>query len=136
MDLWEKMFATRYGYDVHSGTKSRSFESPESLACEFGLKSHPNIYIEFDLEVACKILCTLLHQDMAYKSELIPLAEAELLSNAFIELFKGQICRFYSNGEWHIPYQEWTPATDATFDGGILALGEHLSGCVWFEDED
>jgi cell wall assembly regulator SMI1 len=83
---------------------------------------------------------------MAHPSELMSIDDAEALAKAFIELFSTQNGRYFSNGNWHLPYDQiepavwahpgWTPATDATFDGGILALGELSSGCVWFEDED
>ena len=131
---------------MHCGIRDRTFESPESVAAEFGLRSASLIYFEVDEPAALAILQRLLHEDMAYNSELMSVADAEFLANTFIELFRKQNGRYFSNGNWHLPHEEiepnvlahpgWTPATDATFDGGILAIGDSSSGCVWFEDED
>jgi hypothetical protein len=30
----------------------------------------------------------------------------------------------------------WTPATDATFDMGVLVIGTTKVGCLWVEDEE
>ncbi len=30
----------------------------------------------------------------------------------------------------------WMPATDATFDTGILAISSNRCACLWIEDED
>jgi len=30
----------------------------------------------------------------------------------------------------------WTPATDATFDMGLLVIAPNKVGCLWIEEED
>ena len=53
--------------------------------------------------------------------------QAEQLTDRFFGLF-GDGLRFFTNN--------WCPATDATFDEGILVLGAKSCGCLWVEDED
>jgi hypothetical protein len=146
MGLWERIAASREGYGVHCGVRLEIYQAPDLLAREFGLRSEPNIYRQVDAETARHILRKLLHKDMAYGSELLPISEANALANEFIELFSNLDPRFYTNGNWQLPPKQtashvwkgntWNPATDATFDAGILVLGNQLSGCAWFEDED
>ena len=76
MDLWGKIASRRDGFGVRCGVRNRSFDSPEALAGEFGLRSTPNIYLEVDEQAAQAILRKLLHEDMAYQSELLPAADA------------------------------------------------------------
>jgi hypothetical protein len=57
----------------------------------------------------------------------MPEQQAEQLTERFFAQF-GAGARFVTNN--------WCPATDATFDGGVLVIGPQRSGCLWVEDED
>jgi hypothetical protein len=63
-------------------------------------------------------------------------AEAEELANELLALVPG--ATYHTNGLWAElpPAVEWVPATSATFDAGVIAVGEGYSLCVWVEDED
>jgi hypothetical protein len=53
---------------------------------------------------------------------------------AFLALFQGEVVACFTNvGR---SFNSWDPATDATFDMGVLVLGAAKSGCLWVEDED
>lgn len=93
------------------------------------------VYREIDRSSAHNILTSVLHTDLAYGVESMPLVRATELACQFIELFEE--ARYYTNGL--IPRQApcgWNPATQATFDTGVLVIGRVSSGCLWVEDED
>jgi len=79
---------------------------------------------------------------MAYNGEADTLGFAEELTRDFLSWF-GEDVKYFTNAKW--PKADelssrpilggWTPATDATFDSGILVLGVQ-SGVYWVEDED
>jgi hypothetical protein len=61
------------------------------------------------------------------------------LAGAFLDEFAGCASRFYTNGNFHLPPDapiEWSAVTGATFDTGVLIVGETRAGCLWVEDED
>jgi hypothetical protein len=93
-------------------------------------------------EHAVKILTRLIHQGMAYDSEIIPEKEAAQLAEIFISHF-GNEARYYSNSPWKLnvlsqknELSSWDPLTEATFDSGIIIVGKSSIGIAWFEDED
>jgi hypothetical protein len=59
---------------------------------------------------------------------------AASLWQQFLQQFDGQRLHFFSNCRSGL--HQWIPATDATFDTGVLIVGESSSGCLWVEDED
>jgi hypothetical protein len=127
------------------GLSSLASPSVSELAREFGLKDDPACYKEIDEPSARLLARRILHQDLAYNAELIPLARAEELASRFLDQF-GPDARYLTNGSWHLPPvaladrvvqgPSWDPVTDATFDTGVLVLGSRCSGCLWVEDED
>ncbi|MEO1075960.1 MAG: hypothetical protein AAFX41_08350 [Bacteroidota bacterium] len=86
----------------------------------------------------------MLHQDLAYDSDRMPLREAERLAEAFLSMFEDPVV--LTNGSWGIPTTQtserlrtgpsWFPITDSTFDGGIVCVGRERVGIVWVQDED
>jgi hypothetical protein len=58
----------------------------------------------------------------------VPLEEAARLAAEFIGQFSHDCAKFYTNGEYGKPQERpgigpsWAPATNATFDPGILVL--------------
>jgi hypothetical protein len=64
---------------------------------------------------------------MAYDAEVMPIGQAEQLTDRFLAQ-SGEGSMFFTNN--------WCPVTDATFDEEVLVLGPNSRGCVWIEDED
>jgi len=117
--------------------------SLETTASAFSLDANPAIYRCFDAESARRLLTRILHRDLAYDMEILPIADAERLAVQVLELVpNGQ---FFTNGTFDQPVVKegrvivgasWNPATEATFDTGVIVVGSAVSICVWVEDED
>ena len=88
------------------------------------------------------ILVGILHRDLAYGNRLLSLARAEELAGQVMQRFTGPSVRFLTNGQFKqgtaagLVLSHWDPATDATFDTGVLMLGTTESGCVWVVEEE
>lgn len=89
-----------------------------------------------------KILRSLLERDLAYNSDADSAPLAEEFPREFLQEF-SEGARFFTNGEWHDdnatngrPVGIWTPATESTFDAGVLVLHDDRVGVYWVEDED
>lgn len=79
--------------------------------------------------------------DLAYKEKLMPEPEVKALVTRFLDHFGDEKPCFYTNGNYYEGQSSWVdlawnPATDATFDTGVLILGQLKAGCLWVEDED
>ncbi len=120
------LVARRIG-EVHCGVSSLSAPTVAELAREFGLRDGPDCYREIDEASARRSVRQLLHRDLAYSDEVMPQHKAEQLTEKFFKQF-GTGARFFTNNG--------CPATDATFDEGVLVVGTQRSGCFWVEDED
>jgi hypothetical protein len=101
-----------------------------------GLSNDKDIYSVISSEIAHEIISDALQRDLAYGETLLSQTEAEQLARqVFVELFAG--CElFYSNGNLGVGGGEWSPATEATFDTGVLGTGPGKVSCIWFLDED
>jgi hypothetical protein len=130
---------------VHCGYVSSASSLPDT-ASSFSLSPDISKYRKVCKAEALEILTRLLHKDMAYNSEVMPVETARELSVSFIEGFDDASATFFTNidfsGEgkklgndcWAGP--NWNPVTDATFDAGIMAISPGRCGCLWIEDED
>ena len=123
----------RCGIREHSVVPSvsavaRSFELFEDAAC----------YTEVTFTQALAILTRILHRDMAYGSELMAPGVAATLASSFLEQTSSPACSYFSNGDFFEESSShgWNPATQATFDTGVLVVGVERAGCLWVEDED
>jgi hypothetical protein len=90
---------------------------------------------------ARSILVSLLRQDMAYRTDIMSLAEAESLVDQFLSMFSADGARFVTNlnrpGNPDRPFDgAWSPMTESTFDGGVVCIAKPVAGCIWVEDED
>jgi hypothetical protein len=72
------------------------------------------------------MLASLLHKDMAYEHELMPLKDAEKLASKFVGIFDSD-ADIYTNT---------CSLTDSTFDSGLIIIDKTRFAIVWFEDED
>lgn len=100
----------------------------------FGLADDNAIFRSVERAEADEIAIYVLHADLAYSSEIMPPARAADLWRHFMELFQGQEVTFATNAG--AQSGSWMPATNATFDMGVLVIGATQAGCLWVEDED
>lgn len=102
--------------------------SAGEAARRFGLRASAEIYGEIPREEARAVLVAVLTRDMAYDCELMTASAAASLADQFLAQFDAGSARCFTNAGH--------PATDATFDTGILVLDAGRVGCAWFMDED
>ena len=110
----------------------------------FGLDDDPAIYRDIDKVEADAIAHRILSTDLAYGTSVMSGACAAELWEGFLALFGDHAIKFSTNaGEF--PAGEdptantalsFNPATEATFDLGVIAMSVSKSGCLWVEDED
>ena len=131
MTFEDEILAARWCGVVRCGVSAYSHRELSQLAAEFGLRDDPDAFRELSAAAAEELIKSVLHKDMAYGQPIMPEQQAARLTREFFAQF-GADARFYSNG-WPL---SWTPATDATFDTGVLVIGPQRCGCLWVEDED
>jgi hypothetical protein len=146
LDIAQEIIEARDAGHVRCGLSALRAPSLADLAREFGLRDDASIYHDIDEVDARRLMCVALRRDLAYGAELMSEARAAELADRFIADF-GADARYCTNGSWHLPPvvahdgrsghgPGWIPATDATFDTGVLVIGAVRSGCFWVEDED
>ncbi|RYD60919.1 MAG: hypothetical protein EOP83_18290 [Verrucomicrobiaceae bacterium] len=120
--------------------------SPDSAAVAFGIKVLGEAWREVSRTVAESILLELLRKDMAFSSPRLEEPVVRAGVDEFLASFSAE-SRFFTNGNWEMGWirskhsstsfgPEWSPTTDATFDGGVIAIDTWRSGILWLEDED
>lgn len=141
MSIESSILAARGEHHI-VGNRTWNGGSVEEAARQFGLFSSPGIYFEVTAREAEAVLGAVLHADMAFHYEVVPLDQAARLAEAFIGQFSHEAAKFYTNGEYGRPRERsgfgpnWTPATSATFDTGVLVVSADRIACAWFTDED
>jgi len=140
MDVFEAIRKARTAGKLFCGTTTGA-KSVTALATAFGLKGDASLYHQVDAEMARSILVGVLHRDLAYGNRLMSLARAEELAGQVMDLFKAPGVRFLTNGQFKhaaagLVLSHWDPATESTFDTGVLMLATGDSGCVWVAEED
>ncbi len=137
MAVVDDILAERRCGVVHCGVSHLAHKDILKLASEFGLHDDPSVFAPITGSNAVALVASILHKDMAYSHPLMAEERAKELAERFLEQF-GAEAKLYSNG-WTGSETEstgWNPATDATFDTGVLIIGNDHSGCIWVEDED
>ena len=137
MEVVDEILAARCYGVVHCGVSRFAHKDVLALATEFGLHDDPSAFEPVSASDALAIVASILHKDMAYSHPMMAEERAKELAERFLEQF-GAEAKVYSNGwtGWETGSTGWNPATDATFDTGVLIIGNDRSGCVWVEDED
>lgn len=131
---------------VYCAVLDRSGATPDGIAKEFNLAPASKVnYFDIDASLTFEIAVLVLHRDLAYSTQIMPTDRAKDLAQRFIALF-GEPAQFCTNANFlkespegypgSIRLSSWNPATDATFDTGIIVIGKELAGCLWVEDED
>jgi hypothetical protein len=95
--------------------------------------------VQIERHAAIEVLTRLLHRDFAYGVKLMPTTDAQGFALWLLEEFQAEENVFYTNGNWQADLESgssWTPCTESTFDGGVIATSRGLAACIWFEDED
>jgi hypothetical protein len=137
MDICAEIVQRRKGSKVRCGILSVASPAVADIARAFDLSPIADCYGEVSAEKARAILVRILHRDLAYDSIIVPLDEAEELAAGFLLAASSPACGYFSNGDFsRTPPLAWNPATEATFDTGILVVGAKQSACLWVEDED
>lgn len=140
MTIVDDIIAARDCGVVRCGLLTHPSPSVSELASEFGLESDPGIYREITQPDARFLIQSILQQDLAYDSQVMSAESASKLTDSFLEPFKADGTLYYTNGTFYeVPPRRtttWNPATNATFDTGVLIRGATVSGCLWVEDED
>lgn len=106
----------------------------QGVASFFSLSQDSSNYRQIAKSEALKILTRVLHRDMAYESEIMPIQSAAELSTLFLKNFEEKSATFFTNIDNSTG--AWNPVTQATFDAGIIAISQTESACLWIEDED
>ena len=155
LELLQEMQEARWCGINHFAVYDSSLHTPWELII---LKNLPSIKISLESfkdamlkienqELAKNILTSLLHEDMAYGVEVMPLEKARILTSKFFSLFSSQALCF-SNSTWNkneyaVPAKDfelglssWTSLTELTFDSGIIICDNSKIGIIWFSDDD
>jgi hypothetical protein len=115
------------------------------VAQTFSLNDDNSHYRTITKIEAEEILARLLHEDLAYNSEIMSWETARNLTKEFLREFEEAQSRFYTNINFATDRQgrpdlwvgpQWNPVTDATFDAGVIAIAPERAACLWVEDED
>lgn len=108
-----------------------------SALAAFGLDQRDDLLIEVSTELAKAVLERILAASFVDGLEAMPQHRASVLANEFVETFKCEGGRFFSNGDWADPNAyTWQSFTHSVYDGGLIAYGPTVSACVWVEEDD
>ncbi|OCQ23795.1 hypothetical protein A7985_07600 [Pseudoalteromonas luteoviolacea] len=106
----------------------------------FGLAPIPGYLEECDFNYAVEVVKTILWKDLAYGVELVKESVAIKNATYLVEQFFDENTKIYTNGNWAnyhtIGSRSCNPLTNATFDAGVLFVGQKHAACIWVEDED
>jgi hypothetical protein len=103
-------------------------------ARSFDLEGDSTTYRCVETPEAEAIAIRLLRAGLAHEVEIMSLPRAKELWRQFLDVFEGQDVRLVTNDSQDAT--SWTPATQATFDMGVLVIGTDKVGCLWVEEED
>jgi hypothetical protein len=133
----------RVSVGPRAGDDVRVAASAAATAAQLTLAPHE--LVEYDEATARHAAVAVITRDFAYASEYVPRAVAEPLVARFLALVPPPR-RFFSNGsclreplvdvDGVVHKGRWNPATPATFDMGVIVVGEARCAVLWFEDED
>jgi hypothetical protein len=140
--MWQKAIieSRKYGIVRCCSTLPDRNDRLSNVLIRFGLKGDASALHVVKRIHAAKILAHLLWKDLAYHSEIMSFDKATELARMFVENHSESGAKFHVNADWSRYHQvrsfSWSGLTDATFDGGIIAITPTIASCVWVEDED
>ncbi|BAH40501.1 MAG TPA: hypothetical protein DGD08_04585 [Gemmatimonas aurantiaca] len=108
-----------------------------------GFRGIASEWIEVSAADAHAIVTTLLHRDLAYGTKLMSLAAASDLATPMFDAVP-EPHTYFTNGDWTMnpsgngeaTLHGWNPISDATFDSGVVCLGDGRAAVFWIQDED
>jgi len=121
-----------------------AFMLADRIAQTHGFRALGDAWLEISAHDAQAIATSLLHRDLAYGEEIMPLDDAEELAIAFLDL-APEPHSYFTNGEWSGALEDdgslgttigWDPISDATYDAGVVCVGDGVAAILWVEDED
>ena len=114
------------------------------IAQAHGFRALGDARLEISAHDAHAIATALLRRDLAYGEEIMTLAEADDFATGFLDL-APEPHAYFTNGEWSGALEDdgslettigWDPISDATYDAGIVCVGDGVSAILWVQDED
>ncbi|MEO7360968.1 MAG: hypothetical protein ABI120_11600 [Gemmatimonadaceae bacterium] len=120
------------------------FAIVDRIAQAHGFRPLGDAWLEVSSHDAQAIATSLLHRDLASGGEIMPLSEADDLATAFLDL-APEPHTYFTNGEWMGALEddgslgttiEWDPISDASYDAGVVCVGDGVAAILWVEDED
>jgi len=98
---------------------------------------------EIDRDLAQRIIAEFLHEDMAYRAEIMDEKISSGLASDFVSLFSENAKFFSSDDEDFIKFQKREITahigggiTGSTFSSGVFVVDENSNGFLLVEDED
>lgn len=109
-----------------------------------GFRGITTEWLEISAADAHAIVTTLLHRDLAYNEEIMPIESASDLATRFFDL-APEPHSFFTNGEWSrsadaenspATLHAFDPISDATLDSGVVCLGDGQAALLWIQDDE
>ncbi|MEP7096386.1 MAG: hypothetical protein ABI748_01880, partial [Dokdonella sp.] len=102
-------------------------------------------WLEISAYDARIVAAAVLQRDLAHDAEIMSRAEATELAEAFLDLAPEPHV-YFTNGSWADLFDEenksssdsvsFDPISNATFDAGVICVGDGVTAILWVEDED
>ena len=102
-------------------------------------------WLEISAYDAHIVAAAVLQRDLAHDEEIMSRAEATELTEAFFDLAPEPHV-YFTNGSWAELFDEdnespsdnvsFDPISSATFDAGVICVGDGVTTILWVEDED
>ena len=106
----------------------------DDIVASVGFKPLGSRWLLIDAVEAREFLSALLHQDLAYGVEIMPMADATRLATYFTGLATTDTT-FLTNLT-NAAGRSWDSIASSTFDAGIIRVEPQNSSIIWFVDED
>jgi hypothetical protein len=113
------------------GIVKGEFLTLDQLTKEFGLRYIPTSFCEVERAEAEEIITQDLAIGIFYGHEKMPLAQAIVLARGFLECLKAE-----NGDEQALRYYTGWDATFQLMDRGVMVIGDHYAGCIWFAEDD
>jgi hypothetical protein len=157
--LCSRITQVRQSGVVRCNIISEANQTLQKVAAHSGLKDTCR-YFEINRKAAYEIAVFVLTVDLAYRTKISPIGRVQNLVSELFALFSESDTRCFTNiasyivgagreasfvhitmkthfDSRHFPRSySWDAATNATFDLGVIMLGNTISGVLWVEDED
>ncbi|WP_143278723.1 hypothetical protein [Bradyrhizobium sp. Y36] len=108
--------------------------TPPEIARAFGLSDDVEIYTIVTSDEAAALATHVLTTSLTYGGKEMSPSRAAELWQRFAALFDEPV-QFLTNCR-SSDFRQFSPATDATIDLGVLVVGKANGGCLWVEDYD